>query len=305
MANEFLRRPIVGGDVNTWGVLEEAQNKAVLSQYTSYLYNDSGSLKINQGHVGVNDGTNFGVAVIDTVTTISIAGVSSSNWAYIYLSVSGTTVTFSVADIVGETDPDAFPSSTIDALWNGVRGGYYNGSNRIIGAIYKNASAALSIIYNTAKQFSNNEFIQGPKYSIFNSNTNQTPGSGWNTLTLDATLRNEINGVSISSNQITLPIGKYEIRAYSYFNISGSADPNGIRIRDVTNGATLIVGTGITTGLLGGDDMSVLFIADGVVTIESAIDIELQSYLTLAGDTSTGWAGAETDIRRIMIKKVG
>lgn len=304
MAYSFTRRPIIGADENTWGTLEQAQNQAVLSIYTAYVYNDSGTLKISAGQVGISDGTNNGVATSTTADTISIAGVSNSNWAYVLMSVSGAAVTLSAVDIAGQTDPDVFPPS-VDGTWNGSRGGFYLTTNRILCVFYKNSGGAISLLYNAHKQFIDNNFVKLPKFAIFNSTSNQTPGAGWQTLTFNNQIMNEIANLAIGSNIITFPAGRYKIFAYCIFSVGGSAADKGFRIRDVSNNITVIQGIGLVTQTLTGINPIFTAIAKGIINIASTTNIEIQSYLT-AGDVSniSGGLSSDCDLRRIIIEKV-
>jgi len=149
MANNFIRFAIEGGDEDDWADFEEPQNySGTIGACYCNLYDDSGTLKITKGRVGIDDGTNTGTAIIDTVTTISIAGVSNSNWAKIEVSVSGVGVTIAAADISGATDETALPAGFTDA-WDGNKGGFYIAANkRCIGLAWKNAGGTLEGIIN-------------------------------------------------------------------------------------------------------------------------------------------------------------
>lgn len=303
MAYTFTRRPIAGADENTWAPLEQAQNVAVLSIYTAYLFNDSGTLKVTAGNIGMNDGTNFGVSNSTTEQTISIAAVTNGNWAYVLMSVSGASVTFSAVDIAGETDSNSFPSTTVDALWNGARGGFYSASNRILGVIYKGSGGTLDIVYNAEKKISNNNFLKRSKFSIFNSQTTMASlAAGWNTMTLDNTVRNEISGVSISSNQITIPQGVYRINGYCTMTVQDTPSLRGIRIYDATNAVKL------SDGLLSyypdaANDGNIESVFDDIIEIEGEIDIELQVFAVVS-DSSGNGTPTDGDFRRIIIERL-
>lgn len=149
MANTFWRLPIQNGDENTWAQYEEAQNKQAIGNYSSYLFDDSGTLKVTVGRIGIDDGTNKGVSVIDTETTISLAGISNGLWAKIEMSVSGAAVTFAATDIAGETDPSIIPTDFKDN-WNNLKSGYYEiATKRIIGLIFKNSGGSLAGVINS------------------------------------------------------------------------------------------------------------------------------------------------------------
>lgn len=302
MAYAFTRRPIAGADENTWAPLEQAQNIAALSIYTGYLYNDSGTLKMKAGNIGINDGTNYGVASSTTDDTISLAGVTSGNWSYVYMSVSGASVTFSLVAIAGETDSDAFPSATVDALWSGSRGGFYSTSNRIVGVIYVNGSGNLSIIYNTQKQFKNNEFLRLPRFAEFNSVTIDSGFLlGSNKTTLDLTIRNEIDGMSLASSQITCPPGRYKIYGYCQIHATSAGTVRGTVIYDATNAVNLIYGG--ATYMNSTDAISPFM---GIVTIATESLIELRvNCVSSDGSGNTIPPTMRGDWRKIIFEKVG
>jgi len=149
MANTFYRKPAIGGDVGAWGPYNDALNDASLGVLTGKLYNDGGALKVPACKIGINNGTNRGICDIDTVTTISLAGVSNSIWAAIEMTVAGTAVTFTATDIAGATDPAALPAGFTGAF-DGAKGGFYlTATKRCIGLAWKNSSGVLLAIINT------------------------------------------------------------------------------------------------------------------------------------------------------------
>lgn len=148
MANSFFRKAIIGADDNNWAIYNDAFNLNAIGDYSCYLFNDSGILKISKGRVGINNGSVVGVSDIDTITTVSIAGITNSTWAKIEMSVSGSAVTFSSLDISSENDPASFPSVMATA-YNGEKQGYYiDSTKRVIGLIWKNSSGVLDGIVN-------------------------------------------------------------------------------------------------------------------------------------------------------------
>jgi len=149
MANEFFRKPVIGGDLNVWGRYNDALISDSIGNYSSYLFDSAGVLKLSQGLIGIDDGTNYGVADIDTETTIDISGISNSNWAQIELSVSGTSVTLTATDIAGATNQVVEPVN-FTSSFNPEKSGYYiNSDKRCIGIIWKNSSGNLKSIINS------------------------------------------------------------------------------------------------------------------------------------------------------------
>jgi hypothetical protein len=149
MANYFWKVPVDHGDTNIWGPKTLKNIKFSTPDITSYIYDDSGTLKVSDGWIGINDGTVEGVSEIDTVTTISISGVSTDNWAEIYMSVSGTTVTFAAVDIPGATTEGDIPTTFLNSYNREKQGFYINSARRCIGIIWKTGGGALSHIINT------------------------------------------------------------------------------------------------------------------------------------------------------------
>jgi len=148
MANTFYRKPTIGGDVGAWGPYNDALNDASLGVLTGKLYNDAGALKVPVCKIGIDNGTNRGICDIDTVTTISLAGVSNSIWAAIEMSISGTAVTFTATDIAGATDPTIIPAS-VRAAFDGAKGGFYlTATKRCIGLAWKHTTGVLLAVVN-------------------------------------------------------------------------------------------------------------------------------------------------------------
>jgi hypothetical protein len=100
---------------------------------------------------------------------------------------------------------------------------------------------------------------------------------GWNTRDLNTTLINQISGCSLSSNQITLPAGTYEIRAKANQYRGGECVA---AIYDTT-GASYIL-TGINDdGSVGGNE-GALSEVEGVITLGVESDLELRHYFSNA-----------------------
>ena len=148
MANAFQRFPQVGGDINIGGDYNEFQLESLLGVITSQLYNDGGALKLKVGRIGIDNGTTKGAAILDTVETIDLSGVSNETWAKIEMAISGTAPVFTAADIAGATDPAEAPA-TFKNSYNGLKGGFYiDTAKRCIGLAWKNSSGVLLAIIN-------------------------------------------------------------------------------------------------------------------------------------------------------------
>jgi len=148
MANRWQRVPIDGGDLDVWGPIEEAINLLGLGTITAYLYNDAGALKLAKGRIGMDDGSQLGAVIVDTITTLSLVGLTASCWAKIEASRVGTVPTFAIASIAGSTDPATLPASFTAAYDGDKQGFYIVGTKRVVGLAWINAAGALEGIVN-------------------------------------------------------------------------------------------------------------------------------------------------------------
>lgn len=104
-------------------------------------------------------------------------------------------------------------------------------------------------------------YIQNRPVSVFRHTTadGANPGGGftsgsWQTRTLNNTLINEISGVSLGSNQITLPAGTYEV---DWTFLASRVDEFTSAFVDITAGATIAVGTFEDAEAAGSTDNSI------------------------------------------------
>ncbi len=166
MANTFWRNPIAGGDNNVWANYLLSIIKTSVGEYTSYLYNDSGTLKVSPGRIGIDNGTVQGVSLIDTATTITIAG-TNGRWYKIEMAVSGTGVAFSSVVLTG-TNPAILPAELTGSYITKRRGFYDDSSRRLIGVVWKNSSGVLDGIINCenmVKGYHGYVFLDSNRYS--------------------------------------------------------------------------------------------------------------------------------------------
>ena len=147
MANIFRRIPIAGGDNNTWAPYLLAIISDSVGCYSSYLYDDSGTLKLSKGKIGINNDTNEGICLIDTVTTITL-DATNGIWQKIEVSVFGSAVTLSATAIAGKTDPSVVPTEFTGAYDPEKSGYYISTTKRCIGVIFKNSAGVLDGIVN-------------------------------------------------------------------------------------------------------------------------------------------------------------
>lgn len=69
--------------------------------------------------------------------------------------------------------------------------------------------------------------------------------STWNTRTLNTVVTNEITGASLASNQVTLPVGTYEVQ---WFAQAYTVDRHQSRLQNITAGTTISLGSQAVAG---------------------------------------------------------
>lgn len=170
MSNAAFRKPIVGGDDNAWATYNDAFIKSAVGEYTAYLYDDAGTLKISPGRIGINNGTDFYSCIIDTATSIDISGVTNSRWAQIEMAVSGGVPVFTATTIAAGTDASSTPTAFKNS-WDTAKAGFYiSATKRCIGIIWKSAAGTLFGIINAknmTKGYSGFNYLNaGKTYTI-------------------------------------------------------------------------------------------------------------------------------------------
>jgi hypothetical protein len=99
----------------------------------------------------------------------------------------------------------------------------------------------------------------------------------WNVRTLNSVVENGIAGASLSTNQVTLPAGSYRIRARAPGYQAGR---HKLRLRDITNTATLALGANEYVSQAGGTASGATLQAR--VTLAGVTVVELQHYTEVA-----------------------
>lgn len=318
MANTFYREPVEGADENSWAPLLLSIIAESIGAYNSYLYDDSGALKLTRGKIGIDDNTNRGVVVLDTEETIDLSSVSSGNWAKIEMSVSGIIPSFSASDISGATDPETIPVDFSSAYNNEKNGFYIIPTSRTIGVVWVNSSAVLKGIVNCADKVNgyigenvtddvneypiyfeknilrkdNVKFNNVQKFGIFTDSVTYAGGTPaqWIDVPFSDTEFNNIPGLSLSSNTFTLSSGKYKISAEigytAEYPAAGYVAASALRLWDNDNSVVKIKGVWreISSSLEEKDS----FILNGIIEIDLETDFKLQIYsfynITLLGD---------------------
>lgn len=115
-----------------------------------------------------------------------------------------------------------------------------------------------------------------------------TSGS-WQTRTLNTEKTNQITGASLSSSQITLPAGTYEIfaRAPAF-----RCDDHKAKLYNVTDGADLVIGSNSQSGSVGAYSMTDSIVR-GQFTLATAKVLELR-HQCLTTRATNGWGTAST-----------
>lgn len=123
-------------------------------------------------------------------------------------------------------------------------------------------------------------------------------GSAWSTLVLNATLTNGVGG-SLSSNQVTLPAGSYEIQADAVIGPGAGSGNIKMRLRNVTDATTPVVGPSMGGGKIDGMAMR------GYFTIAGTKVFALQCWTQNAGATGQAVTSGEVEVyASLYIRKV-
>lgn len=132
-----------------------------------------------------------------------------------------------------------------------------------------------------------------------------TPTTGArNTRALNTVVQNDITGASLSSNQVTLPAGKYYIKGYC---VGGAVNGHRVFLRNTTDSSDDLLGsTSFCTTNVGINSLSHL---EGVVDIASAKVFQLEHYFQSNGGGSSGMgydsnSGSVEIYSRLIIKKI-
>lgn len=104
----------------------------------------------------------------------------------------------------------------------------------------------------------------------------ENPSAGtWTKVTLNTILTNEITSASVSSGTISLPAGTYYSHSFSaHYRNNGYTS----RLRDTTNGTTLLLGNGGHTWAPNDDATSPNSIVVGRFTLSGTANVEYQLY---------------------------
>ena len=321
MANTVYYEPINGGDNGVWGPKELRQNRLAMGVNSCMLYDDSGTLKLTTGQIGIVTPSKYAKAEIDTVTTISVAALTASLWAKIEMSISGSIPSFTATSIVGANDPKVIPSGFANAF-DGTKGGFYiDSSKRCIGIVWIDSGGNLDGVVNGlpgingyvgSSESSENIFnsinlidfidayaylkkpklimsIQLPQNTVGGAGT---AGSKQNRI-LNTEVLNEITGASIDTvtGIFTLPAGTYEFTGWAYFHRTGASR---IWVKNITAGTwPIISGSARYNGAAGIENTGIVYIGTQQLTIASISTFQMD--YQIAGSTDTNDLGYPTN----------
>jgi|APSaa5957512535_1039671.scaffolds.fasta_scaffold32427_2 hypothetical protein len=191
--------------------------------------------------------------------------------------VTGGTVTASKALVVnGSSALDVLTITTLTA-----------GATSVLG---DGVTATTQTVFDNSTKVATTADISNASKSVFVAEERKTSGSpggdfnsgAWRTRLLSDVAVNNISGASLSTNQITLPAGTYEIEAWAN---AGIVDLHATRLYNVTDDSVPISGSGEYTAITGMSGKSTL---RGVITIAGTKVFELQHRCSLSR-SSTGF----------------
>ena len=159
------------------------------------------------------------------------AGIGNSTDAYIKLVPAGLT-----PDTCTAVFTDVAPT------WSDTKQGFYgvgaNANHRYIGGLYKDAAGDYTEKWLYTMRPNGVLIVCDEKAAGTEGGTFTT--GAWRTRTLNTIRAHGIPGASLAADQITLPAGVY----YADFSApAGVVGHHQTRLRDITNGLTLVVGT--------------------------------------------------------------
>jgi len=153
--------------------------------------------------------------------------------------------------------------------------GYWTAGSIDIGGVANKKSWFAIEVVETSNVIVQTELLSG----TFHVREEQTSGTEGGTFTQDSyTARvlntvatNTITGASLSSNQVTLPAGTYEIEAVAP---ARAVNRNKLRLRDTTASADLVIGVGAT--FISSNDVQGNAVLNGRFTLSQTSVLELQ-----------------------------
>jgi|GEM_PF-4245905 len=185
---DFKRFAYDHGDLGVWlPLMERFIAAGGLGGLSIEASNVVGVLTVSQGFGGIYDGTLAGKGAIQVTTagSVSTAAGTAGLWHALEYSVSGTSVTWYLTSLAGETD-ESFMSLTMKGYYDGSKAGYYRiASRRVVAFVFLRAALALGRIVNCEngklgfkgiRTFINGDAILTAKYIT----SIEMTGAAWN-----------------------------------------------------------------------------------------------------------------------------
>jgi hypothetical protein len=145
----FQRIPQNHGDLGVWNSPALQQMRRGSLGANSIDVSIGGSLNVDLGFAGISDGVTEGTMQVTAAGTFSLAGSTAGAWHALEFSVSGTSCTFYLTALAGETD-ESFMSLTMKGYWSAAKLGYYRiASRRVLAFVFIRAGTVLGRIVNT------------------------------------------------------------------------------------------------------------------------------------------------------------
>lgn len=253
MANRFQKFNPDGGNIGLWADPEHEILRLGLGTCTAYLYNDAGALKLSTGRVGLNDGSQEGAVILDTVTSISLVGLTVSCWARVEVSRTFTTPVLEITSIGGATDPAALPAGFTGAYDGNKQGFYVTATRRCVGLAWLNAAGTLEGVVNClhghayAGYSQSNDALDTPYFFGYHASTDLD--AALNRRSLPQVKTAAFTATPLESDLTFFPV----VTGASSFNatVPAAADNYGKRIniykRDTGAGVVTAIPTGAET----------------------------------------------------------
>jgi hypothetical protein len=146
----FQKNPVNHGDLGVWNSPAIQQmRRGALGGNSIDVSNVGGSLNVDLGFAGINDGVIEGTVQVTIAGSVTLAGSTVGVWHALEFSVSGTAATFYLTALAGETD-ESFMSLTMKNYWSAAKLGYYRiASRRTLAFVFIRAGTVLGRIVNT------------------------------------------------------------------------------------------------------------------------------------------------------------
>ncbi|MGH6955935.1 MAG: hypothetical protein ACREEW_04645, partial [Caulobacteraceae bacterium] len=160
--------------------------------------------------------------------------------------------------------------------------------------------SALGVVIPTYAQFRNQQ-------TSGTASGETLTGSAWTQRALNTTVENGVSGASLSGNQVTLPAGTYNVSASALCQAGAnvSALNHKLRLRDITDGTTLI--SGVNNAYAGGSNVAVVIASlQGQFTLAASKVVELDSFTDSGGTGGPAVSSGEAEVYvDVFLRKIG